>query len=388
MVVIVLFSMVGQIIIDEDDGMDVTLWGPDKLTGELVEKQIFITPKDGHTYLTSWLMKRFVYQVETKKIADRLNELANLADSLMSSLESSSYQTSYRKKRNGSFRRIDEPSKELKEYQKSVVKFFEQELKYQHPEGAYAYIKKRNARQAVKAHSGSNIFFKYDLYNFFPSCTMKGLLDTMAIVYPFCFIDRNIMQRILRACMVYYDNEWHLPQGAPSSPFFSNVALVPFDFRMSFYKPTMDKGKYSRFADDIYLSYETHRRRLYAKNTTKFVLEALKQTSPNFRLNCHKTKIFNTKDGNTKMLGMTTSHRTGIKYGSKKKQYLKAELWTFLADARDGKIWDAKRVASLNGRLAYAKFIEPEGISRIIKKAEAKSGQNYDALVKSILYNG
>ena len=73
------------------------------------------------------------------------------------------------------------------------------------------------------------------------------------------------------------------------------------------------------------------------------------------------------------MLGVTIS-ADGVKIGHHNKQLLKAGLWEFLADMRDGKRWDLQRRSQLMGKLAYARFIEPDYVDNLIKKYEKKSG--------------
>ena len=57
-----------------------------------------------------------------------------------------------------------------------------------------------------------------------------------------------------------------------------------------------------------------------------------------------------------------------ITIGHKKKQILKATIFNFLMDYRNGNIWDKKQTQKMQGQVAHCKYIEPEYVDMIIKK--------------------
>ena len=105
-----------------------------------------------------------------------------------------------------------------------------------------------------------------------------------------------------------------------------------------------------------------------------------------FKLNHEKSKCIRTRNGFVKVLGCSVGV-SRISIGSKKKQVLKARIFSFLMDTKNGKLWSAKDVQSLQGTISYCRCIEPDFVESIIKKYEEKTNVSYKQSVKTILYS-
>lgn len=291
---------------------------------------------------------------------------------------SSRYTTYYKKKRSGKLRRIDVPDEKLKKYMREVNYVFTNLFDFIFPEYVSAYVKHRSVKQAAQKHVGAYAIFEFDIENFFGSCTLENVMYALQIIYPFCLMDNFKLETIIKACMINYDGKFRLPQGAPSSPLISNLVMIPTDIFFS----KFSGYTYTRFADDITFSVNFKANIVTFDILKKSVSERL--LARGFKINKSKTRFLKTYYGNVKVLGISVGTK-GINIGNKDKQHIKAQIWSFLQDIRNGKIWSKKEVQQLEGRISQFKHIEPDFINSIIKKYEIKTNVSYENSVKNIL---
>ena len=288
------------------------------------------------------------------------------------------YTTFYKTKRNGKHRRIDIPDDNLKKYMRDVNYVFTNLLGFIFPDYIYAYVKKRSAKQAAQKHIGAYAIIKFDIENFFGNCTLENVMKALQIIYPFCLIDTYKLETIIKACMINYDGNFRLPQGAPSSPLISNLTMIPID---TFFASNASLT-YTRFADDITFSAKYKANVLTFNSLLKSVSTQLEAYG--FNINYSKSNFLKTYYGNVKILGISVGKKE-IKIGNKNKQHIKAKIWNFLKDTSNGKTWSKKDVQQLEGQVSQLKLIEPDFINSIIKKYEFKTKNNYKKSVKKIL---
>lgn len=319
------------------------------------------------------------------------------------------YTTTYIRKKSGKLRRIDEPDKELKLYQKKLAYVFSTKLDLIFPKNSYAYVKNRTTKQAVEVHINANSMVKTDIKDFFTNCCFNTLMYAMENVYPFCLMDTTVLKVILKPCMLSYNGNYGLPQGAPSSPILSNIAMIPVDFKLSniFEIDRIGRKKYTRYADDIIISSSRNSLHKTFKNVHSILTKTL--NTYNFNLNNSKTHYVRLRNGGNNgewILGMhmlsekvlcwkTEVDNNGCKHcvsdskrltiGHNNKQILKATIWTFLADTRDGKLWSKEKVRQMVGKVNYWKYIEPDYVIKTIEKYENKSGIEYQKAIVNIL---
>lgn len=311
----------------------------------------------------------------------KVDELFWEAESLLFSGVNNHYTTRYIPKSHGGFRRIDVPDDTLKKYMNKVKHWITKDINFLFPECVGAYVKHRSPKDAVRIHAGQYAIAKFDIKDFFGNCTTEALMFALSKIYPFCMMEEEILNTIMKACMIEYDGAYRLPQGAPTSPILSNLAMIPIDLELSNYAYV--KGyKYSRYADDMFFSFSIQANAVTFRNVCSEVLKVLATTS--FSINESKTRFLKTKKGNVWMLGVSVGDK--LKIGSENKQKVKAMIWTLLKDTQDGIIWSAERLYPVVGKINYYRYIEPDFVETVISKYEKKTGMCYDKTVKNILH--
>ncbi|WP_294293033.1 reverse transcriptase family protein [uncultured Chryseobacterium sp.] len=157
------------------------------------------------------------------------------------------------KKKNGTSRTISEPLPNLKEIQNFILK----EILYTQKVSKYckSYIPKKNIKEYLKYHINEKQVLTIDIENFFPSIKFTHVLNL--------FINFNYAQNLaetLSFLCTYIDIKYndrndlrYLPQGAPTSPYLSNLILKNFDDKIAEYCFD-NKIKYTRYADDMAFS--------------------------------------------------------------------------------------------------------------------------------------
>ena len=147
-------------------------------------------------------------------------------------------------KRSGGHRRLLVPILELKDIQRRIVRRVLARWRL-HP-AATAYRRGTSIADNARPHVGQAVVLKMDLVDFFTSCSAQR------IEYLFRLHGWNRDAAALLARLT--TAKGGLPQGAPTSPALSNSFLVPFDLCLDRYVKRF-KGTYTRYADDITISF-------------------------------------------------------------------------------------------------------------------------------------
>lgn len=264
-------------------------------------------------------------------------------------------------KANGRYRLISAPSDELKEVQKKLYEIFIRYGAYAH-DAAYAYVKDRTCLSAIQRHRDKNTkyFYKFDLHDFFPSCTTSVLYAQLKQVYPFCMLDDVTLYKVLH----YATYNGALPQGSPLSPPLCNMVLVPFDWAMH-YSVKHFNGVYTRYADDILISFQN-------KKQLSFLEHIIVGHLPEgLSINKDKSRCGSIA-GRNHNLGLVLNKEHNITIGHKKKMELKAKLNNFIFDFTNRRYWSIIDTQVLQGELNYFKQIEPEYANFVINRLETK----------------
>ena len=164
------------------------------------------------------------------------------------------------RKRNGGVRFLQVPARHLKQVQRKLLPYF------QYAEistCAAAYVKGKAILDYAQQHTGSKLIVKLDIEDFFGSTDFPKI---------FRAVDNALKrspefgsQSFDSSGKQYYNSKisWFiaslctldgvLPQGAPTSPVLSNMALYPLDQIINTY--CIKRGiKYSRYSDDMTFS--------------------------------------------------------------------------------------------------------------------------------------
>jgi RNA-directed DNA polymerase len=148
-------------------------------------------------------------------------------------------------KKNGKFRIISEPLPSLKEIQHWILN----EILYKINVSKYAkaYIPGRTIKEHIRFHKNKHIVLTVDIKDFFGSIKMKSVED----VFKELGYSEFIYNLLAKLCCLRNS----LPQGAPTSPYLSNIICEEMDNEIAAYCMG-GEIKFSRYADDMAFSGE------------------------------------------------------------------------------------------------------------------------------------
>ena len=189
-------------------------------------------------------------------------------------------------KSNGQTRVLRQPSVKLKLIQKRLLLFFEtladsknpKSFYFKHSRHAHGFIKEKGILSHAAVHQGQKYILRVDLKEFFPSITFGRVLG----LFQKLGFSRSVSILIANICSDPIE-PLSIPQGAPTSPFISNLLVKRLDKKI--YALTRKwHVQYSRYADDLTFSHGSH------FDYKKFVVEVDRiVTSEHFSLNKDKT---------------------------------------------------------------------------------------------------
>ena len=143
-------------------------------------------------------------------------------------------------KKNGGFRHIYIPNDAFKEKLQSLLPEIKiQYDKYKKVDCDHAFYQGRNSVTNAQAHILHRYVLSLDIKNFFESITNHHLKK---------YLPRHILELTL------VNNK--LPQGFPTSPYLSNIAMIPFDEQLVQELNKINPNiVYTRYADDLTFSF-------------------------------------------------------------------------------------------------------------------------------------
>lgn len=146
-------------------------------------------------------------------------------------------------KRNGSRRKISEPLPSLKEIQIWIL----ENILSQIPISPYAKAYRQNVTliENLKFHKNQPKVFTVDLKNFFTSIQQDSI-EKIFLEMGYSKLISNLLSKLCTK-----DN--CLPQGAPTSPYLSNIFFKNLDIEISEHC-NIHKIRYTRYADDLSFS--------------------------------------------------------------------------------------------------------------------------------------
>jgi len=176
-------------------------------------------------------------------------------------------------KKNGQKRQISEPLPSLKEIQIWILK----NILYKIPASPFAkaYKPKTSIIENLRFHKNQPKVLTIDLENFFPSID----IDSVENVFLELGYSKNISNLLSRLCT----RNNTLPQGAPTSPYLSNLIFKEADAIIADYC-LQNKIRYTRYADDLSFSGDFNEKELIEK-----VTETIENF--NFKINHNKTNL-------------------------------------------------------------------------------------------------
>jgi retron-type reverse transcriptase len=242
-------------------------------------------------------------------------------------------------KGNGKFRKITAPTEELKQAQREVLRSLSH-IKVSRD--AMGFTEGKSIVTNARKHLGKPFIMNIDMKDFFPSITW-GMVVRALIREG---VGEDLAKNIAWLCTL----DGVLPQGAPTSPFLSNIVCKPMDKKIS---KLCTNVTYTRYADDITLSGEKEQ----VLSTLEKVVEVIK--SYGLRINYKKVHGF-TAAYRQEVTGIVVNQKTNVNRDNILK--FRAKLHNILCAIRDGLITTEQDIVdqfdedimSLQG---YASFI-------------------------------
>lgn len=162
---------------------------------------------------------------------------------MLKELESKQYHTFKIKKKNGSDRSINAPSKKLYSIQKWILDNILNNISVS--EYAMGFCKNKSIVDNAKKHLNKSCIINLDIEDFFTSIKRKRVFG----IFYYCGYTKYVSYILSRLC-TYFD---YLPQGAPTSPIISNIVCYKLDKRLAGLAKKFN-ASYTRYADDITFS--------------------------------------------------------------------------------------------------------------------------------------
>lgn len=271
-------------------------------------------------------------------------------------------------KHSGGTRRITAPNPELKSLQRNIADYLARILRVLPHDTAYAYVAGRSPRDANIQHvkNRSRWYMKLDIKDFFPSTSIGFLFGQLKKLYPLGLLPDDMLWSLLEICTL----DGALPQGAPTSPLLSNLAMLPIDRRLSHELKRFNKSQYvyTRYADDMTISNEFGFR--YMDVVEQVVRPALQDTP--YRLKMEKTR-YGSVHGRNWNLGMMITQDNRVTAGSERKERIKILTHKLFTGYQSGE-WDLRDFQVYMGQVAYIDSIEPGYATELWNKAAVKYG--------------
>ena len=247
-------------------------------------------------------------------------------------------------KKNGKKRKISEPLPSLKEIQTWIL----ENILYNVIVSPFAkaYRPKVSIIENLRFHKNQPKVFTLDLENFFPSIKV----DSVECIFLQLGYSKVLSNLLAKLCC--RDNS--LPQGAPTSPYLSNIFFITADDLISKYCIAR-KIKYTRYADDLSFSGEFDVDELLI-----FVTAVV--TNLNLRINKSKSKLMTPNTRQT-VTGIVVNEKPQVVFH--KRNELRQILYFikkfgFDEHVRFKKIKQSNYLEHLLGRVSFILQINPD----------------------------
>lgn len=272
-------------------------------------------------------------------------------------------------------RLIEAPKPRLKALQRRVL---DEVLAHvpAHP-AAHGFVRGRSVVTHAREHLGQPLVVRFDLSAFFTSISgprAHGLFATLG--YPrevavtlLALCTTRTPERVLQAApfpkpltaqasgerfrQLRQLAEWHLPQGAPTSPALANLAAFGLDVRLAGYA-AMRGLRYSRYADDLVFSGPVDG----LGALVSFVSTAAREEG--FRVNAQKTRVMRAHQ-RQEVTGVVVNERPNL--GRAEYDALKAAVHRA---ARDGVTPDERQ--ALLGRIAWVRQLSEHRGAKLLRE--------------------
>jgi len=266
-------------------------------------------------------------------------------------------------KKNGKKRPIAEPLPSLKEIQIWILENILEKVEVS--PFAKAYKPKTSLIENLKFHKNQPKVFTLDLENFFPSIKMEWVEKV--------FLELGYSKMVSNLLAKLCTKDSALPQGAPTSPYLSNLIFKEADAIISEFCKQR-KIKYTRYADDLSFSGDFDENELLDK-----VTETIKTL--HLRINESKTKLM-TPDMRQTVTGIVVNDKPQVVF-TKRNELRQAMYYIMKFGFEEHRVYKeinhANYLEHLLGKINFVLQINPKDFEFLRYKAlliDLKNKQN------------
>ncbi|MFA7361976.1 MAG: retron St85 family RNA-directed DNA polymerase [Candidatus Kapaibacterium sp.] len=266
------------------------------------------------------------------------------------------------KKKSGRYRNISEPLPNLKDIQKWILN----NILYKIPVSKFAkaFIPNITLKDNAKFHRSQNILLTIDIENFFDSIRFIEVYK----LFKHNGYSKGVSVLLSKLCTL----EDRLPQGAPTSPYLSNMVFNSLDNRISQFCINREI-RYTRYADDLSFSGD-----FKPGMIIKFVKYVIK--SKKLKLNKNKTRtMFNHQ--RQEVTGIVVNKRMQVARNVRRKlrqDVFYIQKYGLNDHIRRKDIKESNYIKHLLGLSNFIKFVNPK---------DEKAVYNFDFLKQLLLRN-
>lgn len=288
-------------------------------------------------------------------------------------------------KKTGGFRLISAPMPQLKTAQHWILHNILQKVSVH--EAAHGFLPEKNIVSNAQPHVGAKIVVNFDLKDFFPSINfprVKGVFrslgysEAIATIFSLICTAPDVEEVEIDGKTYFVAvGERHLPQGAPTSPFLTNILCKRLDKGLQTLAKNYD-FTYTRYADDLTFSTSENDEKLSDFiNKVRYVVEKQGLT-----INESKTRILR-KGRQQEVTGIVVNDKISIDRKTLRK--FRAVLHQAETKGLEGLRWgnSADLIASLDGFANFVLMVDAEKgklykeqVGRIAEKHGWKSSRS------------
>jgi RNA-directed DNA polymerase len=247
-------------------------------------------------------------------------------------------------KRNGTSRLLAEPLPSLKEIQFWILKNILHQLPiHSH---AKAYKPGIGLKENLRFHVNQPMVMTMDIVDFFPSIKRNQIEEE--------FVRMGYGKRISNLFAKLCTLSDHLPQGAPTSPYLSNLIFRTVDEELAEFSKTHNI-RYTRYADDLTFSGEFDPNLLFNR---------VQPAVNSIGLNVHptKTKVMK-RHQQQRVTGMNVNKKTQVPFDKRnrlRQEMYMIEKYGFQEHLRHCSITDHHYLNRLKGRVNFVLHLNPD----------------------------
>lgn len=310
-----------------------------------------------------------------KEERKNLSKLIHIRNKVLSNiLYNQKIENSYKEfrilKKNGKYRIIQAPEKNLKYIQRKLGKFLnETHNKYIEDKGiklniSHGFVKGKNIFSNAKIHRNKRYVLNVDILDFFPSFHFGRVRGYFEKNKEFKFSNE---MATLTAQLTCYNGK--LPQGAPTSPIISNLIFNIVDIRILNLAKKY-KLDYTRYVDDMSFSTNEKNFIFTYKEFIEKLIDILEKSG--FKINQNKTRLeyFSSRQ---EVTGLTVNKKLNAnKSFIKKTRAMANELYKTGEFSINGK---KGTLNQLEGRFAFINQIDKENNKIVYELENLKKGK-------------